>query len=58
MSTKMLTVASTVAVVAATMAAAVVRMCIPFFSVPDWPHFSESSDFRGLLQILRNTCRN
>ncbi len=31
MSTKMLTVASTVAVVAATMAAAVVRMCIPFF---------------------------
>ena len=28
-----------------------------FFSVPDWPHFSESSDFRGFLQIPRNMRR-
>jgi hypothetical protein len=30
-------------------------MCIPFFSVPELPHFSESSDFYGLLRIPRNT---
>jgi hypothetical protein len=29
-----------------------------FFSVPDWPHFLESSDFRGLLRVPRNTRRN
>jgi hypothetical protein len=35
------------------------RLCIQFiFPVPDWPNFSESLHFRGLPQILQNTCRN
>jgi hypothetical protein len=28
------------------------------FPVPDWSHFSESSDFLGLLPIKQNTRRN
>jgi len=32
--------------------------CASFFSVPDWPHFLESSDFLGLLRIPRNTRQN
>ena len=35
------------------------RLSISFFiQVPDLPHFPESAEFRGLLPILRNKCRN